>query len=120
MKIIAERYRTIKVPKEVTLRVNVKECLSDILALLDGCSYGDLFASSRQKMAAWDYWKEFQQYVKGRTICPPSHNSSMEEARFLDELFYFFYNATIDAEFIKYCADKEGENPVEYVLGLLS
>ena len=115
-----EIYRTIKVNRSIPIRVNVKECLDDVLALLDGSSHGDLFSSTRQKIAAWNYWKEYQWKVKKRDVFAVSHNSKMEEGLFLAELFYFLYNSGIDAEFIKYCAKKEGENPVAYVLGLLS
>ena len=115
-----EIYCTINVNRNIPIRVNVKECLDDVLALLDGSSYGDLFASSRQKMAAWNLWKEYQWDVKKKVVPVLDHNSLASEGVFLDELIYFFYNASIDAEFIKYCAKKEGENPVAYVLGLLS
>ena len=115
-----EIYRTINVNRSIPIRVNVKECLDDVLALLDGSSYGDLFASSRQKMAAWNLWKEYQWDVKKKVVPVLDHNSLASEGVFLGELIYFFYNASIDAEFIKYCAKKEEENPVAYVLGLLS
>lgn len=115
-----EIYRTIRVSKDIQLQVNVKECLEDVLALIDGCSYGDLFTSMSQKISAWSYWKEYQQKVTGTIICPPCLNRETEDINFLYALIYFFYNASIDSEFIKYCANKEGENPVAYVLGLLS
>ena len=115
-----EIYRTIKVNRSIPIRVNVKESLDDVLALLDGSSHGDLFSSTRQKMAAWNLWKEYQWDVKKKVVPVLNHNSLASEEGFLDELIYFFYNASIDAEFIKYCAKKEGENPVAYVLGLLS
>jgi hypothetical protein len=115
-----EIYRTIKVNRSIPIRVNVKESIDDVLALLDGSSYGDLFASSRQKKAAWEYWIEYYE-VKRKCYLPRySHNTLEQEESFYDELFRFFFNAPIDADFIKYCAKKEGENPVAYVIGLLS
>ena len=77
--------------------------LEDMLTVIGGC-YGDLFCSTRQKMAAYRYWRYFNQ----------SKKESIEEA------IEFFFNKTTSADFIRYCADAEGyDNPCEYLLSLV-
>ena len=39
---MTEQYKTIHTRRDISLRVNVNEVLSDIIELLDGCYYGIL------------------------------------------------------------------------------
>lgn len=54
-------------------------------------SYGDIFGSTRQKLAAFDYFQEWQ----------GEKNDSNEN------LIYFLYNSRIDRRFLEFCAKKE-------------
>ena len=60
--------------------------------------YGSIFVSVRQRVAAFQYWKEFtsQTGLYGIT-----------ESDYLDEVYRFLYTSA-SRDFIEFCADKEG------------
>jgi len=60
-------------------------------------SYGDIFGSTRQKLAAFDYFQEWQR-----------HKDDSNE-----NLIYFLHNSRIDRRFLEFCANKECMRSVE-------
>ena len=70
--------------------------------------YGDIFNEVRQRVAAFQYWKEFtnQTDIYGIT-----------ESYYLEEVYRFLFT-TASREFIKFCAEKEGMNFEEYCRSL--
>lgn len=64
----------------------------------------DIFISVRQRVAAFQYWKEFtnQTGLYGIT-----------ESDYLDEA-YRFLNTSASRDFIKFCAKKEGMDFKDY------
>ena len=67
--------------------------------------YNDIFVEVRQRVAAFQYWKEFtnQTGLYGIT-----------ESDYLDEAYRFLYTSA-SRDFIKFCAKKEGMNFKDYV-----
>lgn len=70
--------------------------------------YGDIFIEVRQRISAFQYWKEFtnQTGLYGIT-----------ESDYLDEAYRFLYS-TASRKFMEFCAAKEGESFEEYCKAL--
>ena len=67
-------------------------------------SYEDVFTEVRQRVAAFNYWKEYtnQERIYGMT-----------EDFYLDEAYRFLY-VTASKGFMKFCAEKEGMSLPDY------
>ena len=74
----------------------------------DTIQYGDIFIEVRQRVAAFQYWKEFtnQTGLYGIT-----------EGDYLDEAYRFLYS-TARKKFIEFCAAKDGKPFEEYCKAL--
>lgn len=66
--------------------------------------YNDIFVEVRQRVAAFQYWKEFtnQTGIYGIT-----------ESHYLDEAYRFLYTSA-SKDFMEFCAKKEGMTVDEY------
>ena len=75
---------------------------------LNTIQYGDIFIEVRQRIAAFQYWKEFtnQTGLYGIT-----------ESDYLDEAYRFLYS-TASKKFIEFCAAKESEPFEKYCKAL--
>ena len=70
--------------------------------------YGDIFIEVRQRVVAFQYWKEF------------THKTGLygiTESEYLDEAYRFLYS-TASKKFIEFCAAKDGERFEEYCKAL--
>ena len=111
------RIRAVKGTRQVDLYIpEDNRSLEDLIAIVGG-SYGDLFASTRQKIAAW---RLYQKYRKEVEHCDTAKYGESNESCYLDAVIYFFFNSSISPDFIRFCAKEEGdEDPYEYFLGLV-
>ena len=99
----------------LTLPLKTDTTLEDAILMWDGC-YGDLFTTTRQKRAAW---KLYEQYCIEKGAGDGFGYGVAVEDYYLGEVLYFFFNASVDADFIRYCAEAEDEDDaLEYFLGL--
>lgn len=76
--------------------------------------YGDLFASVRQRVAAFKYYLEFND-------CKNYFNSETEDD-YIDNAYRFLYTTVIDInndKFLKFCAKKEKMSYKDYTKMLL-
>lgn len=107
------RIRAVKGTRQVDLYIpEDNRSLEDLIAIVGG-SYGDLFASTRQKIAAWRLYRKYKERLS-------AEYGKEEEEDYLYELMYFFFNSSISPDFIRFCAKEEGdEDPYEYFLGLV-
>ena len=72
--------------------------------------YGDIFTEVRQRVAAFQYWKEFS-HLQGL------YSPLITEDEYLDEAYRFLYS-TASKKFIEFCAAKDGEPFEEYCKAL--
>lgn len=103
--------RNVKVERSVDILLPVTLTLEEMIDIVGG-SYGDLFASTRQKIAAFRLWNKFHKTESGF--------GNIDEAEYQDNLIYFLYNTRVTPAFIRFCAKSEGEmDAKEYFLSLV-
>ena len=112
-------YRHCKVRRRVDLFVPTDATLEDLVYIIGG-TYGDLFISTRQKITAWKLFRKYWKEVKGIGDSELQFSAKNKEEDYLDQVIYFFFNSTVDADFIRYCAKAEKQKDAsEYFLDLV-
>jgi len=92
--------KNVKVDRSVDILLPLTLTLEEMIDIVGG-SYGDLFVTTRQKIAAFHLWNKFKKTESGF--------GNIDEAEYLDNLIYFLYNTRVTPAFIRFCAKSEGE-----------